>query len=476
METLPSLASSEFQRGLDAYHEAGARAGCSADQMSRFVQAGIFLPFKHLTASAAARECDHNDGPVEVGCGGARGGGKSYWLLAQMGVDDCHRQPGLKCLLLRKVGKAALESIQDLSVKVFRRVPFKLNARGHLLFPNGSSIITGHFKSEGDIDAYLGLEYDAIGIEEATTLTSAKMRMVRTCCRTSKPGWRPRSYNTTNPGGVGHAFYKRRFIEPWRTGSQTETRFIPFTVDDNPHVNSEYRKVLDTLTGWQLRAWRHGDWDIAAGQFFDTFSARHHVVGDDQWDPKRAVEWSAGFDYGFTHYSVFILGAKDNDGRWWIVDMHARARQTVEQHSKQIKNLLLRHGLALSDLRYIAAGRDVFSTESRGDSVQRQYQEQGVKLTAANDDRINGAAKLIQLLGDPDSQDRRQPAKIFILNRCRILAEQIPEMQHDPHRPEDVLKVDMDEEGIGGDDAYDALRYLIMTGGRQAHQTKVRGA
>ena len=38
--------------------------------------------------------------------GGARGGGKSHWLLAQMGADDCQRVPGLKCLLLRKVGKA----------------------------------------------------------------------------------------------------------------------------------------------------------------------------------------------------------------------------------------------------------------------------------------------------------------------------------------------------------------------------------
>ena len=35
-------------------------------------------------------------------------------------------------------------------------------------------------------------------------------------------------------------------------------------------------------------------------------------------------------------------------------------------------------------------------------------------------------------------------------------------MLHDPHRPEDVLKVDIDEDGEGGDDAYDACRYGIM--------------
>ena len=62
---------------------------------------------------------------------------------------------------------------------------------GVLTFGNGSRIIAGHFQAEKDIDAYLGLEYDVIGIEEATTLTSRKHQDISTCCRTSKPNWRP---------------------------------------------------------------------------------------------------------------------------------------------------------------------------------------------------------------------------------------------------------------------------------------------
>jgi hypothetical protein len=38
----------------------------------------------------------------------------------------------------------------------------------------------------------------------------------------------------------------------------------------------------------------------------------------------------------------------------------------------------------------------------------------------------------------------------------------MPYMEHDPHHPEDVLKVDMDEQGRGGDDAYDCARYGVM--------------
>ena len=53
--------------------------------------------------------------------------------------------------------------------------------------------------------------------------------------------------------------------------------------------------------------------------------------------------------------------------------------------------------------------------------------------------------------------------------------ETLPSLQHDPNRPEDVLKVDADEDGGGGDDAADALRYLVATKGRAISERKLRG-
>jgi len=38
-----------------------------------------------------------------------------------------------------------------------------------------------------------------------------------------------------------------------------------------------------------------------------------------------------------------------------------------------------------------------------------------------------------------------------------------------------VLKEDVDEEGVRGDDAADALRYLVATKGRTVSQRKMRG-
>ncbi len=88
-------------------------------------------------------------------------------LVKAVGADDCQRVPGLKCLLLRKVGKANMENFEDLRRRLFGGLRHEFAAyRGVLKFANGSRIIAGHFQSESDIDAYLGLEYDVIGIED----------------------------------------------------------------------------------------------------------------------------------------------------------------------------------------------------------------------------------------------------------------------------------------------------------------------
>lgn len=476
---------------LERYAAAAREAGCPREQAESFLRAGIVLQPRQLAASASARLCDRPDGPTSVGYGGARGGGKSHWLLAQMGADDCQRVPNLKCLLLRKVGKANMENFEDLRRRLFGGLRHEFSAyRGVLRFANGSRIIAGHFQSEKDIDAYLGLEYDVIGIEEATTLSSRKHQDISTCSRTSKPNWRPRIYSTTNPGGIGHAWYRAKFIQPFQRGEESETRFVPAKVGDNRFNNPEYTKVLATLTGWQKRAWFEGDWDIAAGQFFTTFRREVHVI--DAFDDTRAREWWAALDYGFTHYTVVLLGCTDGDGNVFVVDEHAERLWLPQRHASAIGALLGRHRvpvesrglrvergearntrpLTLADLKRFVAGADVFSKQSDGTTVAGQYAKLGITLRMANSDRINGWAEMLQRLGDPDAGIR---PTMFIHRRCARLLECLPTLQHDPHRPEDVLKIDADDEGVGGDDAADACRYLVATKRRELRLRKLTG-
>jgi len=465
----------------EVFARAAADVGCPQDQLMNLVKGEACLQERQLAACAAARLCDHAGGPTAVGYGGARGGGKSHWLLAQMGVDDCQRVAGLKCLLLRKVGKANLEHFEDLRRKLFNRLPHEFSAfRGVLTFANESRIVAGHFQNEKDIDAYLGLEYDIIGIEEATTLTSRKYQDISTCCRSSKvlPNgqlWRPRMYSTTNPGGVGHAWYRQKFVAPLLERRETDTRFIPARVTDNRWNNPDYVRVLEGLTGWQKRAWLDGDWDIAAGQYFSNFRREVHVVPD--FDDTRAVDWFAALDYGFAHYTVALLGCKDGDGNTFIVDEHADRLWLPQRHAAAIKTMIGRHQfhgrkLELGDLPRFSAGADVFSRQCDGSTVAQQYERLGIRLKPANPDRLNGWAEIQQKFGEPEHGLR---PTLFIHQRCQRLIETLPALQHDPNRPEDVLKVDADEDGIGGDDAADCLRYLVATKPRTIIQRKLRG-
>jgi phage terminase large subunit len=398
------------------YIQTAREANCPADQIRLLLQAGAILQPRQLAAAAAARACDRPNGPTELGYGGARGGGKTHWLLVQIAIDDCQRYPGLKCLLLRKVGKANKENFQDVRRRILRRLPHRYNRQEAVLtFPNGSSIVLGHFQHEGDIDAYLGLEYDVIGVEEATTLSHSKYRAIQTCCRTSKPDWRPRIYSTTNPGGIGHAWYKARFVDQaqhqgskiilgapehqtpkHQTPEHPNTLFIPATIDDNHFVNSDYRNILDRLSGWQKRAWRYGDWDIAAGQFFTNWRRDLHVRS--HIDAQPTWRYWCALDYGFTHYTSVHLLARDGDGVIYILDEHAERGWLTERHAPAIKAMLARHNLETRRLYRFVAGADVFAKRMEGGTIAEAYAKLGIRLEPANDDRNAGAGKILSRL------------------------------------------------------------------------------
>lgn len=376
-------------------------------------------------------------------------------------VDDCQRYPGLKCLLLRKNASSNLENFTEARKKILKKIRNKFNKfRNTLWFPEGEScVILGHFQNEKDIDKYLGLEYDAIAVEEATTLTRNKYNDIQTCCRTSKRGWRPRMYSTTNPGGIGHAWYRAKFIIPYKAGKETTTRFIPSLVGDNPWNNADYVKILEKLTGWKRRAWFEGDWDIAAGQYFTNFRATSREAGghiENSFDPNKAKEWILALDHGFNHYTVILLGALCDDGLH-IVDEHVKRLTLTPQHVEMVKAMLDRHkigvetkrGLRLSDIRQFYAGTDIYASERDGKSVHDDYEDHGINWKPASTDRVNGWAEMLKLFGDIDA---KIAPRLFIHSRCKRLIDCIPNLQHDPNNPEDVLKWDIDEDGNGGDD------------------------
>lgn len=86
-----------------------------------------------------------------------------------------------------------------------------------------------------------------------------------------------RIYYTCNPGGPGHGYIKRLFIdrryEPGENGG--EYAFIPARVTDNGALlarQPEYIRQLEALPPKLRAAWLEGRWDVLAGQVFQEFT------------------------------------------------------------------------------------------------------------------------------------------------------------------------------------------------------------
>lgn len=427
-------------------------AGCPPDQIERFIRAGYVPQAKQLTFHAAARAADDPNAPNLIGYGGARGGGKSHVLMAQIALDDCQRRAGLKFLFVRKIQKAAKESFEDLLRRVLLLQPYEYHPSEHrLIFKNGSRIVIGGYRDEKEIAGYLGIEYDGIGVEEATLITESKIDMLLGSLRTSKDDWRPRAYFTTNPGGIGHAWFRSRFVVPEMTNQPNRmTKFIPALYSDNKYLNPEYIAYLHNLPGDLGRAWRDGDWDVFEGQAFPTFNPSTHVIKPFEI-PRHWAVWR-GIDWGFSAPFCCLWMAYDPEVNRYYVYRELYMRElTVTQQARMIREYTPPDEREMLTLTY--ADPSMWSVKTAGNSVTstaEEYQAQGVILTRADNDRLNGKRKIDNLLA---MRDDGLPG-LLIFENCANLIRTLPNLVYDQHNPEDI---DTTQE----DHAYDALRYAL---------------
>lgn len=454
--------------------DAAKKAGAPRSQVECFLNAG-YAPYPwQWMFHAAARAADHPGGPVDIGCGGARGPGKSHAVMSQAALDDCQRVPGLKGLFLRQTGVSAQESFDDLIQKTVRgKVAFR-KTKTSLRFPNGSRILLGGFKDESDIDKYIGLEYDFIIVEELTQLTAEKYDKLRGSLRTSKQNWRPRMYTSFNPGGVGHAWVRERYVLPYRGKKQDKTRFIPSTYKENPALNPEYLEYLEGLGGNLGRAWRSGEWDVFAGQYFPEWSYDAHVV--------------APFVMPITWFRFRSIDPSGRDGitscHWYAVDSNGRVYcyreyyygpgvvnlktgkpyevgRDAKDHAKAIALMSVDNEGDPEQYRYTVIDTAAFAKAGFSETMAEIYAREGVGgLMPAAKERLTGWNAVHTYLnhveaGDPDERNP-QESKLKVFSNCVNLIRTLPLLQHDTLHPEDV-------DSDGEDHAADELRYFLRT-------------
>lgn len=447
------------KEAIEEFVLSAKKAGMPQDQLEGFI-GRKYIPLQwQLNFHARARECDKEDGPVEVVGGGARGPGKSHCVFAQIGLDDCQRFKNLKGLFLRKTGKAAKESFEDLVFKVLSgKIQYEYTTNV-LKFNNGSKVVMGGFETENDVDKYIGIEYDFIAIEEMNQLSKEKVQKLKGSLRTSRKDWRPRLYGSFNPGGIGHGFVKETYVIPYREGKESKTRFIPSTYLDNPYLNKEYIEYLEDLEGSLGRAWREGDFDLFEGQFFNEWRHDKHVVMPfkipENWIRLRSIDPSGRA--GFTSCHWYAI---DNDGTCWVYREYYATGKDASEHADKIASLS--EG---EEYKYTAIDGAAFSKLGLPETTAEVYIRHGVNgLVPASKSRVMGWNSVHEYL----RWDEFNEPRLKVFSTCPNMIRTFPEVIHDEKHPEDIdtsfRKYKLN--GVEGNEHWDAIdecRYLLQT-------------
>ena len=387
-----------------------------------------------------------------VAYGGARGGGKS-WAVRRKALLLALRYSGIKVLIVRRsYGELRENHIRPLcqdtkGVAVFRELDKSL------AFLNGSLIFFGFCGCASDVDRYQGMEFDVIFLDEATQFAEEIFDALKVCVR-GVNDFPKRFYLTCNPGGVGHGWVKRLFVDRnYRAGEQAEDYlFIKATVYDNEALMSqdpEYVKQLEALPPQRRRAWLDGDWEVFSGQFFGEFDWKVHVVKDmvvgKDWTKIRV------FDYGLDRLACLWI-AIDGDGRAYVYDELCESNLIVSEAARKI----LAHNA--DEVFCTLAPADLWGrSQESGRSRAEIFASCGLNLTMVRSERIGGWFNVREWLKVERDSNDRAVSRLKISAKCEELIRCLPAVQFAKGGVEDVANEPHELTHV-----VDALRYFCV--------------
>ncbi|MGN1095329.1 MAG: phage terminase large subunit [Eubacteriales bacterium] len=363
--------------------------------------------------------------------GGARGGGKS-WALRYKLVLLCLKYPGIRTLLVRRSFPELRENhiIPLMSITVKNGLAHYSEEHKSFNFINGSVIKLGYLACDADLLQYQGVEFDIIALDEATQLKENAFSVIAASLRGAN-GFPKRMYLTCNPGGVGHAWVKRLFIDrDYRAGENPEDyRFISARVYDNEALmkqDPEYVKRLELLPESLKKAWLYGEWDVFAGQFFPEFDEKVHTA-ENISVPENSIKYCA-MDYGLDMLACLFI-AVDERGDAYVYDEIYESGLIVSEAAVKMREK------STEDMLFIAPS-DLWSRQKdSGKSIAELFSEGGVYLTKLSPDRKAGWLSLREWLKiDGDTGKSR----LIIDRRCKNIIRCLPLLMHDKNAAGDA--------------------------------------
>lgn len=369
-----------------------------------------------------------------IAYGGARGGGKS-WAVRKKSVLLALGYDGIRILIMRRTFPELQENHILPLLSELRGIAAYRDKDKAFTFPNGSRIKFGYCDSERDVLQYQGQEYDIVFIDEATHFTQFQYDTLTAIVRGAN-NFPKRMYLTCNPGGVGHAWVKRLFIDREYTPSERpeDYVFIRATVYDNKRLldnDPDYVRMLENLPDGLRQAWLHGSWDVFAGQYFSQWDPSLHIIAP--FDiPKHWRRYFA-MDYGLDMLAGYCI-ALDERGRAYVYRELYEPDLIISEAAQAVKELCAGEQI----FQYLAPPDLWNRRQDTGKSVAEIFTEHGIFLTKAQNDRVSGWLDMHEWLKPQTGGNGERYAGLRIMSNCRNLIRCIPLLQFDDKRPSDV--------------------------------------
>ena len=418
-------------------------------------------------------------GEREVLYGGAAGGGKSYAMLADPLRFMGH--PSFSGLLLRHTNEELRELVwksQEMYPKIWPGIKWS-ERKMQWTAPSGARLWFSYLDRDDDVLRYQGQAFSWIGFDELTQWhTPFAWDYMRSRLRSTASDLPTYMRATTNPGGPGHAWVKKMFIDPAAPGKAFHAtdiesgktlcyppnhskageplfkrRFIPAMLTDNPHLydQGDYEAMLLSLPEHQRKQLLEGNWDVAEGAAFPEFNRQIHVV--EPFDiPRNWVKFRA-CDYGYGSYSAVVWIACSPDEQLIVY----RELYVSKVLATDLADMVLELEENDGNIKYGVL--DSSCWHKRGDtgpSLAEQMILKGCRWRPSDrsaGSRVSGKNELHRRLQVDDYSE--EPRLVFF-NTCTNLIAQLPIIPLDKKNPEDI---DTKSE----DHLYDALRYGIMS-------------